>query len=173
MTKLINLTCEQCDKTFQDYRSNKRRFCSRKCWYKFKYSKVLKTCSICDKEFLTPNHLKNRKSYCSTKCYYKRKPFRGKEHWHWRGGKFKISSGYIMIHSPEHPFCNNLGYVREHRLIAEKCLGRYLTQKECIHHINGVKDDNRPENLYYFKTHSLHKIHHGSGKNQILISNLV
>jgi ribosomal protein L17 len=55
--------------------------------------------------------------------------------------------GYILVLKPEHPYSQCEGYVLEHRLIMEKHLGRYLTIKEHIHHINGKRDDNRIENL--------------------------
>lgn len=80
---------------------------------------------------------------------------KGKEHHCWQGGK-KKELGYISIYCPNHP-SNNRNYVREHRLIIEKQIGRYLHRWEVSHHINKIKIDNRPKNLMAFKSHSLHK----------------
>lgn len=53
-----------------------------------------------------------------------------------------------MIRFPEHPRAkSNNGYVFEHILVMEDQLGRYLEPEENVHHLNGIKDDNRPENL--------------------------
>lgn len=67
----------------------------------------------------------------------------------WRGGKtIQTHSGYVMKHCPGHPrVYKNAKYVREHVLVMEEHLGRYLTQGENVHHKNGVRSDNRLENL--------------------------
>jgi hypothetical protein len=78
----------------------------------------------------------------------------------WRGGK-RNTRGYISIFSPLHPNASpSLKLVAEHRLIAEKELSRFLTQEECIHHINFIKNDNRLENLYLFDSKSSHQKYH-------------
>ena len=71
----------------------------------------------------------------------------GKHASNWKGGKHKDSRGYVFIYAPDHPHAKNRKYVYEHRLVMEKYLGRYLVPGEIVHHINGVKDDNRLENL--------------------------
>lgn len=76
----------------------------------------------------------------------------------WIGGIIK-QSGYIYIRKPKHPF-NQHGYVKRARLIMEQIIGRYLTPKEIMHHINGIKTDDRPENLRLINNRSEHsKIH--------------
>lgn len=63
------------------------------------------------------------------------------------GHKKKRNDGYIYVYFPDHPYSTKDGYVMEHILVAECLLGRWLKDNECVHHINGKRDDNRKQNL--------------------------
>lgn len=93
--------------------------------------------------------------------------FSGNKSSNWKGGKI-FRSGYIFVKKPEHPFSGKQGYIAEHRLIMEKYLERYLTKKEVVHHINGIKTDNRIENLKLYSSPGQHtRIEHSDiFKNQ-------
>lgn len=65
----------------------------------------------------------------------------------WKGGVRCSSDGYTEIYSPDHPHANARKVVLEHRLVIEEHIGRYLTPVETVHHKNGIKYDNRIENL--------------------------
>jgi hypothetical protein len=66
----------------------------------------------------------------------------------------------VYQYAPEHPDAASAkGYVLQHRLVMEAKLGRRLSPSELVHHINEVKDDNRPENLE-IHDRSTHMKHH-------------
>lgn len=83
----------------------------------------------------------------------------------WKGGERVATDGYKLIHTPNHPFKDFNNYVREHRIVVEKQIGRYLLKKESVHHIDEIKINNIPENLIAFTSESAHQRFHFNPNN--------
>jgi len=82
----------------------------------------------------------------------KRKYFHGEKNLNWKGGR-PHHHGYIRVYEPDHPRANpqkGNPYVYEHILIWEQAHGKLLPKGWIVHHLNGQRDDNRPENLVAF-----------------------
>lgn len=81
----------------------------------------------------------------------RRNEARGPDNPAWKGGRVLNHYGYYWVwcdHNSEYAVMRNrTGYVLEHRLVMAQMLGRPLTPTETVHHVNGIKTDNRPENL--------------------------
>ena len=133
---------------------------------------MIKKCNVCAKEFITyPSKIKlNRGKYCGKECALsitsmvlkingKKTRFLKSRKPHNFTGKSFTGSGYVEIYKPDHPFKTKRGYVREHRLVMEEHIGRYLEKEEQIHHLNGNKKDNRIENLIIVSHQEHLKIH--------------
>jgi hypothetical protein len=95
---------------------------------------------------------------------------KGCKSYNWKGGKVITKTGYILINTFNHPFTKGTkkrNYIYEHRFVMEQCLGRCLKRNEVVHHINGIKYDNRIKNLMLFKSESQHqKYPHKNRHNQ-------
>ena len=80
----------------------------------------------------------------------------------WKGGRRKTDKGYIIVRLyPNdffYPMTTKASVVCEHRLVMAKHLGRCLLPWEVIHHRNGVRDDNRLENLELLPTAKYHVV---------------
>lgn len=89
----------------------------------------------------------------------------GKNATNWNGGVRRTSKGYIQILMPEHKRADKGGYVMEHIVVYEKATGIEVPRNCCIHHLNGIKNDNRIENLCMM-TNSAHTIYHHTGQKR-------
>jgi hypothetical protein len=107
-------------------------------------------CEGCGKErWVRLRHGQQEFRNCAS-CARKLGNWLGENSHAWKGGRFKAPNGYIELRlGPSDPFFTMTysGYVREHRLIMAKYLGRCLKSSELVHHKNGIRDDNRIENL--------------------------
>ena len=81
----------------------------------------------------------------------------------WKGGRWKNKKGHVLILKKGHPMADYRGYIMEHRYVMSEYLGRILRDDEVVHHKNGVKDDNRIENLEIM-TNAEHTILHCTGR---------
>ena len=125
--------------------------------------KVEVACTKCGTLFLQDraNHRKGNKPFCAAVCKsaYSKARSRGrtivKKREHGEGF-------HVQVYQHDHPRADKTGKVFQHILVAEKMLGRGIEAYEKVHHINCVKNDNRPENLFVCASTAEHQRIHGS-----------
>jgi hypothetical protein len=133
-------------------RATTKRLCAHHHWLLIgKKRGVVKNCSFCSREFLARQDKTHEYRFCSTKCAWKDAV---KE-------RTISKEGYVSVPLPlEEQKGTQIKRIYEHRLIMEKHIGRKLTKKEIVHHIDENTGNNIIENLMLFPDVTSHMAHH-------------
>lgn len=101
---------------------------------------IIGICPVCGDAMATFKYTKASRHTCSNKCLSQitRNAY--------KGGVTKISDR-VCILDKDNPMAHSSGYVYRHRYIASKKVGRPLTYLEVVHHIDGNKLNDHPDNL--------------------------
>ena len=143
--------CEWCGAEFVSYGTDAGRFCKKECYDAWQSRRQIhKVCEQCGKDFwLKPSQAEHNVTgrWCTRRCESDARIKRPLDRTYNGRPAVLDKQGYVRVYEPEHPKATKSGWVFEHRLIAEQELARRLRRDEHVHHVNGVKHDNRPENL--------------------------
>jgi len=134
------------------------------------YKLIWQACVDCGKErwvgFVNGKPTNQRCRPCAARLAFNLPSQEGKPSFNFKGGRIRNADGYIFIYVRAddffRPMAGKRNYVAKHRLVVAHSLGRCLQSWEIVHHKNGVKDDNRIENLE-LTTKGSHSIEHNKG----------
>lgn len=143
--------------------------------FKDETKRIWVACVDCRKErwvcYRREKPVSDRCRSCATKVAWRREQTAvmnskriGPANSRWKGGRHKRGHYIEVLLHRGHPFYPMAvgGYVSEHRLVMAQSLGRCLESNEIVHHKNGIKTDNRIENLE-LSAPGAHSHEHGKG----------
>ena len=118
-----------------------------------------KKCIDCDLKFVNMNGKTIRCNKCrkikevmDARISYRKKHQIPLHQPKYKDRKHKDKNGYILIYKKDHPNSCKSGNIKEHSYVMSEFLGRPLKKGENVHHKNGIRDDNRIENLELWST---------------------
>jgi endogenous inhibitor of DNA gyrase (YacG/DUF329 family) len=144
--------CEVCGtpiyvKQWQE-KKGQGRFCGRACkdqWWARNARTV--ACEWCGKEIKVRPSVPTRR-FCSRSCLVEGRRTRAIDRLHNGRRAHVTKQGYVYLWEPDHPKSGTYnGWYAEHRLVLEQKLGRVLETEEQVHHCDGCKSNNHPDNL--------------------------
>lgn len=140
-------TCQQCGIEFIE--RHPQKFCSVGCRVDstrgvLRVERTERPCAWCG-ELFKPRKASQSARCCSRRCGYdlgnSKRGRKGEQNANWKGGTKNHNRGYLMV------YVLGRGMQLQHRVVMEEILGRQLVKGETVHHKNGIRNDNRPENL--------------------------
>lgn len=149
--------CKTCGKALEVSRLT---YCSVPCMSADRKTGKEKPCEMCGKVMIVTPYEWDKKRFCSRACTVEKRKLAGP------GARVKRQDGYIAVYYPTHPDATSGKMVLEHRLVAEQKYGRRIRRDEHVHHLNGIRDDNRPENLEVISASVHAGISNKQGKQQ-------
>jgi hypothetical protein len=148
----VKVRCRTCEVEFVTRKVTPRKYC-----YDCSPARKLvpldpKPCEACGNNFKPP---RQETRFCSNRC--RGIGTRGEKSHKWKGGPTARRSYVNVRVEPDDPIgwamrYDATDYVPEHRLVMARHLGRPLTRDEVVHHVNGLRYDNRLENLELWRT---------------------